>query len=114
MYIFSGIVLQGMTSTLNVIISVLSDPVQFADAAYSAGFITEQVKLDSMSSVSTAYVKVSKILSAVKNHITQQATCDDVCRKFDQFVILLHDQLKMKDLARQLVEGMRECYYLEI
>ena len=96
-----------MTGTLNVTITKQSDPVRFADAAYSAGFVTEQLKLDSTSSVSTAYVKVSKIMSAVESHIAQQI-CDEVCGKFDQFIIMLHHQLEMNDLARQLVDRLRE------
>ena len=97
-----------MTSTLNVAISQQSDPLRFADAAYSAGFISEEAKNDAMSSVRNDYGKVSKVVSVVKTHITQQANYDKVCQKFDHFILLLHDELKMKDLARQLVEKLRE------
>ena len=97
-----------MTSTLNVTISRQSDPVRFADAAYSAGFISEQTKMDSLSCVRNDYGKVSKVMSAVKTHITQQLNYDEVCRKFDLFILLLHGELEMKDLAKQLVDKLRE------
>ena len=103
-----GDVLRKMTSTLNTTITKHSDPVRFADAAYSDGFIADQMRLDSMSLVNTAYAKVSKIMSAVESHITQQTTYDEVCQKFDQFIILLHNKLELKDVARQLVDKLRE------
>ena len=103
-----GNVLQLMTSTLNVTISKQTDPVRFADAVYSAGFISEETKMDSLSSMRNDYVKVSKVMSAVMTHITQQSSCDKVRRKFDQFILLLHGELKMKDLAKQLVDKLRE------
>ena len=109
-----GDVLRKMTATLNVAISKHSDPVRFADAAYSDGFIADQVRLDTMSLVSTAYLKVSKIMSAVESHITQQTTYDEVCRMFNQFIILLHNKLELKDVARQLVDKLRECSNLGI
>ena len=101
-------VLRKMTSTLNVAISLQSDPVRFADAVYSAGFITEEAKYDTMSNVRNDYGKVSKVMSIVTTHIAQQLNYDEVCRKFDSFVLLLHDELTMKDLARQLVDKLRE------
>ena len=100
--------LREMTGPLNVAISDQSDPVRFADAAYSAGFISKETKNDSLSSVKNDYGKVSKVMSAVNTHITRQANYDEVCRKFDRFIVLLHDELKMKDLAKQLVEKLRE------
>ena len=101
-------VLRKMTSTLIVTISRQSDPVRFADAVYSAGFITEEAKYDAMSNVRNDYGKVSKVMSIVTTHIAQQLNYDEVCRKFDSFVLLLHDELTMKDLARQLVDKLRE------
>ena len=102
-------VLRVMTATLNVTISKQCDPVRFADAAYSAGFISEETKMDSLSSVRNDYGKVSKVMSAVKTHITQQSNYE-VCRKFDRFILLLHGELKMKDLAKQLVDKLRELH----
>ena len=101
-------VLRTMTSTLNEAISEQSDPLRFADAVYSAGFITKDAKSDAMSSVRNRYGKVSQVMSIVETHIRQQLNYDEVCRKFDRFILLLHDELKMKDLATQLVDKLRE------
>ena len=56
------------------------------------------------------YGKVSEVMSAVRTHIAQQSNHDEVCREFDRFVLLLHGELKMKDLAKQLVDKLRELH----
>ena len=99
-----GEVLREMYSTLSASISKESDPVRFADAAYSAGFISEDAKNDGMSFVRNDYGKVSKIMTAVMTHIMQQTNYDEGCRKFHRFIHLLRDELKMKDLAEKLRE----------
>ena len=109
-----GEVLRVMTSTVNVAISKQSDPVRFADAAYSAGFISEELKMDSMSATSNDYGKVSKVMFAVMTHIKQQSEYGQVCRKFDRFILLLCDELKMKDLAKQLVDKLCELVYVVV
>lgn len=50
--------------------------------------------------------KVSTIMSAAAVSITTASTPEDVTRKFNQLILVLHDKLGLEDLAEQLV---RKC-----
>ena len=104
-----GDVLREMTATLNRTITDQSDPVWFGDAVSSAGFISQQATMDITSTGTISeYDKVRRIASAVVSHITCQRSPEMVSQKFDQFVLLVHHQLKLDDLARKLVGKMCE------
>lgn len=103
-----GDVLQGMTATLNQTISDQSNPVRFGDAVSSAGFISQQTAMDITSMGITNYDKVRRITSAVVSHVTSQASPEVVSEKFDTFVVLVHDQLKLDGLATKLAEKLCE------
>lgn len=102
-----GDVLQLMTATLNAITSNQSDPVRFGDVVCSAGFMSEKAARGIMSIGGiTNYDKVSRIMSAVVNHVTSQSSPAVVTRKFNQFVLLLYNELSLDGLALQLVEKL--------
>jgi uncharacterized membrane protein len=114
-------VLQEMTATLNDTISIQSDPVRYSDVASSGGFMSGQTAMDITSMSITKYDKVSRITSAVVSHITNQASPKAITQKFDRFVLLLHNQLKLNILATKLVERLCEfccccccccCYFV--
>lgn len=102
-----GLVLQRLTQRLIDNISASTSPPKFGDVMCGAGFITKQMAIDvtGISGVSD-YTKVSRILSDVSNHITSQHSGEMVTEKFDQFVMLLCDQLALDDLAQQLVQKL--------
>ena len=94
-----------MTAHLTKVISEQSNSERFASCCYSAVLITdEKASIPSLLGVSE-YSKVGNILSAVKDCIT---SAPSVTEKFNEFVLLLHDDLKLTDLAVQLVEKLRK------
>ena len=97
-----GEVLESMTATLNYTISEQLEPVRFGDVVSSAGFLSDQRAKSFTSAKGTSdYEKVSKITSAVVNHITSQSSPEMVTQQFDKFVLLLHDE-SLDGLANQL------------
>ena len=103
-----GDALQEMTATLNEGISEQGTLNTFGDAMSSANFVSPQTVRYAMSKGGDSdYVKVSNIMSAVKSHISTQSTQEKVTRRFNEFVILLHN-LGLENLAQLLVERLRK------
>lgn len=103
-----GDVLRDMAATLNRTITAESDPVRFGDVMSSAGLIAEQAAMDVTSMAISEYDKVRRITSAVISHITNQASPEVITQRFDQFVLVLYDQLKLDDLANKLAAKLCE------
>ncbi len=99
-----GDILQEMGSTLNDTISKQWSLERLGSVMSSAGFVSERTVEDitSIGGISK-YDKVSRIMSAVKDYITNSG---GVTQKFDQFIILLYNELRLEHLAQQLVEKL--------
>ena len=76
----------------------------------SAGLIAEQAAMNVTSMAISEYDKVRRITSAVMSHITNQASPEVVTQRFDKFVLVLYDQLKLDDLATKLAEKLCESH----
>ncbi len=105
-----GDVLQKMGATLNKVITQGSDSSRFGTAASSAGFMSQQSALGiaTMTGVEE-YTKVSRIMAAVRDHITTyggRQSVEKVTEKYNQFVLLVYDDLELNDLAQMLVDNL--------
>ena len=105
-------VLRKMSATLNRSISDQSNPILFGDLMSSAGFLAETTAKDINSIVGiTNYDKVNKIMCAVSSHFTDVAH-ENITQEFDRFVQVLRDDMRMEDLAKQLLEKLRKFWVL--
>lgn len=105
-------VLQGMGSILNKTISNQSDLVVFGDAVSSANFVSEQLVNDIKSMGETSKLdKVSRIMAAVKDRITFPSCPEKITKRFNDFVLLIRDDLDLLDLAEQLVQKLGKCMH---
>ena len=71
-------------------------PKNFARVMCIAGF----------ESVDRASDDFRSIMSAVKDDITSQSTEEMIIKKFDKFVIILHENLEQQHFARYLVKKL--------
>lgn len=109
-----GDTLQAMCPILNKTISK-TDPVRFADCLIGAHFLSQDTA-ENITSVAghSAYTKVSELMSAVKSCITSFASGrnpEKVTTRFNDFVLLLHEQLELTNLAEQLMDKCRKYNY---
>jgi hypothetical protein len=81
----------------------------FWSEVYGAGFAPENMITEILSVGGHNFVKVMQIMDAVLIHITTQSTPEMVTRKFNTFVLLLHDKLKLDELARELTQALGTC-----
>jgi hypothetical protein len=80
----------------------------FGAEVCGAGFASEDMVdgILGMTGAITTFEKVRRIISAVTTYITTQSTPEMVTQKFDSFVLLVHDKLGLKDLARDLTQAL--------
>jgi hypothetical protein len=82
----------------------------FGSEVHGAGFAPKNTITGILSvGAATTFEKVRKIMNAVNTHITTQPTPEMVTRKFNTFVLLLHDKLKLDELARDLTRALGTC-----
>ena len=87
---------QVLQEEIQEVIQAGLQPENFARVMYIAGFESVDRESDDFRS----------IMSAVKDDITSQATEEMITKKFDKFVILLHENLKQQHFARYLVKKL--------
>ena len=109
-----GDVLREMGATLNSVISQQSDAARFGAALSSAGFVSGHVAEDQATVQGVSqYSKVSRLMAAAKDNITTSGGRHNpgrVTEKFNKFVLLLHDDLDLRELASQLAAALSELY----
>jgi predicted site-specific integrase-resolvase len=102
-----GDVLQNKSSIMIETIAKKSDLALFGSEVCSAGFASENMVTGILGmGTLTSFELVRRIMNAATTHITTQSTPEMVTRKFNTFVLLLHDKLKLDDLARDLAQAL--------
>jgi hypothetical protein len=100
-------VLQKKSSTIIKRIAVGSDLALFGSEVSGAGFASGSAVNGNLNMAGiTDCDKVRRIMNAVTTHITTQSTPEVVTEKFNTFVLLLHDKLELKDLAKELTQAL--------
>ena len=100
-----------MWAKLNQGISKQVAPERFASHLQSAGFISEHKAEDCISTLGhSTYLKTGELLRAASDQITSFAGDhpDRVTQRFNEFVLLLSDELELSDLAQQLADKCRK------
>ena len=90
-----GDALQDTTSILNHGISDQVQLISFGEAMSSANFVSDQTvkNIYVTSRGDSNYTKVSATMVAVRCHICTQRKQDMVTQKFNEFVLILHNEL---------------------
>ena len=95
---------QGVEQVFQEVIPVELQQENFSTAMCNAG-------CDTVNSAENSSDYFSSIMSVVKD-ITSQSTEELIRKKFNKFVVHLHDNLKRKDLAQDLVDKF--CKYVTL
>ena len=109
-----GDALQDMTSILNHGISDQVQPIPFGEVMSSANFVSDQTVKNVTSRGGSNYTEVSAIMVAVRSHICTQRKQEMVTQKFNEFVLILHNELRLDALAQQLVDKLSKNACLKI
>lgn len=108
-YIEGDVLLDKIDSLIDVISSQTA-PARLGTALISARFIPQQTVRHNLSVTGVSdYDKVSNIMFAVIDYITNQSNQKEVTQKFDELVLLLYHRLKLDGLAKQLARGLSKC-----
>jgi hypothetical protein len=104
-------VLQNKGATMIETIAKKSDLALFGSEVCSAGFASGNTVTGilGMGTV-TKFEQVRRIMSAVTTHITIASTPEVVTRKFNTFVLLLQEKLKLNELAIELTQALGTCH----
>ena len=104
--------LQNMGHTLNQALSTRSSPEQLGAIVAAKGMLPEGSRADICGMNDSPYRKVMKIMDAVRAFITLPGPRNDrerITEKFNDFVLILHDDLELKDVAQKLAEECSMC-----
>lgn len=101
--------LRKFTATINSHITESTEPRLLADLLFQHDLIS---KISGNNIVSPQglpnYNKISKLVSVVYSYIQTVATQEQATTVFNKFVLIIHNDLKLKDLAEQLVKHCGE------
>ena len=105
--------LQNMGSTLNKALSTRSNPERLGDAVAAKGMLPEGGLSDICGTNDSPYRKVMKIMDAVRSYITLTGlhnSRERITEKFNDFILILHDDLGLKDVGQELAEECSKCF----
>ena len=111
--------LQEVQYSLNRALSTRSNAQQLGGIVATKGWLSEDAMIDICGSKESEFTKVSNIMNAVRASITLAGlnnSRERITKKFDEFVLVLHDDLGLKDVAQDLVEACSKwlCHVMSL
>ena len=109
--------LQNMGAKLNQAISTRSNAERLGAAVAAKGMLSDGARADICGRGISEYSKVMRIMEAVRASITitgPNNSRDRITVKFNEFILILHNELDLKDIAQDLAEECRTLAKLGI